>query len=198
MNLKDIIHTLAELIRINIVFAFGVYSALFFPVQLFVKKPALATFDKSAIRVVIHAGVLYALLTIPYALWHSYEWYVVAQNEFTHVARLNYYFIGYWLQPVLVLVFTQLLRMQWLGGQVWFRLLVGAVSLVSFVNLERFVIIVTSMNDEYLPATWSYFEPELGWLIIGLVLNVSLFVAIVGMYHVVTAYWHRKSRGANS
>ena len=171
---------ITDFIRIDIIIGFGLYSILFFAIRLFVNnKELINLFDKSACKVAIYSGVLFAILWL--IGMYSYYFNITDELEKTsYLQRLiGKYWFGYWLQPLFWILLTQLLRIKFLRKNLIFRIL---MSLLFVITFERFVIIIASFHRDYLPSSWTL-NLSMIEIIGGLTSKVFIFIAFTSIYH---------------
>lgn len=176
----ETIRTLTELLRVDIIIGFGLYSIVFFLFRKFLdKKDFLNDFDHTAVRFTIFAGIVYGILWL-IGLILSYN---QIDNELDKIAfnqrLIGPYWFGYWLQPLFCILLTQLLWIKSLRKSLIFRIILSLLFLLSF---ERIVIIITSFHRDYLPSSWSL-NLSLGEIIFGLTIKTVIFILIVSVIH---------------
>ena len=167
---------ITELIRVDLIIGFGLYSILYFLLRRFLKrKEFLQSIDRTAVRITLFAGLAFTLAWLTGLKWT----YMSLDNEMDKMAfnqRLTGpYWFGYWLQPLFWIVLTQLLWIKALQQSLVFRLLLSALFIFSF---ERIVIIITSFHRDYLPSSWSLGLSSTE-ILVGLLLKTALFTLIV-------------------
>jgi Ni/Fe-hydrogenase subunit HybB-like protein len=83
------------------------------------------------------------------------------------------YWWAYWTMITCNVISPQLFWFKWCRTKMWFVFVISI-----FVNIgmwfERFVIIVTSLHRDYLPANWGYFIPT--WV------DVWTFIGTIGLF----------------
>ncbi|MFG6688046.1 hypothetical protein ACGK9U_15835 [Mariniflexile sp. HNIBRBA6329] len=176
----ETIRNLTELIRVDIIIGFGLYSIVFFLFRRFSdKKEFLNNFDNTAVRFTIFAGITYGILWLT-GLFLSYN---QIDNEMDKIAfnqRLTGpYWYGYWLQTLFWLLLTQLLWIKPLKKSLIFRIILSILFLLSF---ERIVIIIKSFHRDFLPSSWSL-NLSFGEIIIGLTIKTVIFILIISGIH---------------
>jgi hypothetical protein len=161
-------------------FGFAVYSFFFVVYKQFdfyKTSETLKLIDKSAITVVSIAGLAYAavwLVDIALILLGT-----DIENKSSFIRRATgIYWFGYWLQPTLYVLATQLLRIKKIANHGFLRFF---LAFLLFFNFEKFVIIVTSLHRDYLPSSWSMYGgfSFFGWIIADWAIKLILFSAFV-------------------
>lgn len=176
----EIIGTVTELIRVDIIIGFGLYSIVFLLFRKFSdKKEFLNNFDNTAVRFTIFAGIAYGILWLTGLILSFNQ----IDNEMDKIAfnqrLIGPYWYGYWLQPIFWLLLTQLLWINTLKKSLIFRIILSTLFLLSF---ERIVIIITSFHRDYLPSSWSL-NLSFGEIIIGFIIKAVIFILIVTGIH---------------
>ena len=179
------LHFISEIVRVDIIIAFGFYTIAFFLVRYFSKhKEFLNDFDRTAIKVVIFSGIVFGILWI-FRLFISY---LEIENEMDKIAFIQRltgkYSFGIWLQPLFWVLLSQLLWYKRIAKNLFSRVLLSLMFLVSF---ERMVIITTSLHRDYLPSDWS-FGLNTGQVVIGITGKVLVFVFIVCIIHLLLSW----------
>ncbi|MEZ4869166.1 MAG: NrfD/PsrC family molybdoenzyme membrane anchor subunit [Caldilineaceae bacterium] len=109
--------------------------------------------------------------------WYSdnqYEWYVVVNRA------LGPYTLAYWTMIGANVVVTQAL---------WFRRVRTSIPLLWIISiivnvgmwLERFVIVVTSLHRDFVPAAWGIYIPTV-WDWATLIGSIGLFLALIFLF----------------
>lgn len=181
----ETLHFISEILRVDIIIAFGFYTVAFFLVRYFSKhKGLLNGFDRTAIKVVIFSGIVFGILWI-FRLFISY---LEIENEMDKIAftqRLTgKYSFGIWLQPLFWVFLSQLLWYKKIANNLIYRLLLSLMFLVSF---ERMVVIATSLHRDYLPSSWSL-GMNFGQVLVGITGKVLVFILIVGVVHLLLSW----------
>ncbi len=112
-----------------------------------------------------------AYLTELFMAWYSgseYELFTFMKNRVT-----GDYKIAYWIMLTCNGMIPQLF---------WFKAIRKNITIVFFMSLsinvgmwfERYVIVVTSLSKDFLPATWATYQPT--------VTEVAVFVGTIGMF----------------
>jgi len=150
--LNEIINFITDAIRIGIFSGFGFYSIIFYVAKLLVRdKSFILKFDKNAVNLIITLGIVWIILW----LIGVFIFYLGLENQ---IEKTNYikritgiYSIGIWLQPFFWFFLTQLYRIKFIKKYLIFRLFISFFFIFPF---ERFMIILTSLHQDYLPS-WS-------------------------------------------
>lgn len=178
--MTDTFTFITDIIRLDIIIGFGLYSILFFIIKLFIeKKEFIIQFDENACKIAIYSGIIFAILW----LIGMYSYYFSLTDELektSYVQRLTgKYWFGYWLQPLFWILLTQLLRIRLLRKNLIFRII---MSLLFVITFERFIIIVTSFHRDYLPSSWSM-NLSITEIIGGLTSKILIFIVLVSIFH---------------
>ena len=161
-------------------FGFAVYSFFFVIYKRFdfyKKSDTLKLIDQSAITVVSIAGLIYAAVWLVDIALILLGTDLENKNSFIRRATGIYWF-GYWLQPSLYVLASQLVRIKKIANHGFLRLF---LAFLLFLNFEKFVIILTSLHRDYLPSSWSMYNgfPMFGWIIADWAIKLILFSAFV-------------------
>lgn len=95
------------------------------------------------------------------------------------------YWFGYWVQPLLWISITQLLRIKAIKKNIILRIL---FSILLIHSIERIIIIITSFHRDYLPSSWtmySDFQLYPSNIMLSLLLKIILFLTFVGIFHLI-------------
>lgn len=130
-------------------------------------------------KVMLATGLIvaYGYMLETFIGWYSgneYEWFVVVNRA------LGPYAIEYWLMITANVVVTQAL---------WFRAVRNSIPLLWIISiivnvgmwLERFVIVVTSLHRDFIPAAWEIYIPT-GWDWATFVGTIGLFFALLFLF----------------
>jgi len=112
----------------------------------------------------------YAYATEFFIAWYSGELY----EKFAFVNRaFGQYAWAYWIMVSCNVISPQIFWFKFARTSVWLMFVVSI-----FVNIgmwfERFVIVVTSLAQDFLPSSWGYFEPT--WV------DIMTFVGSFGLF----------------
>jgi hypothetical protein len=175
---------LLDFISVDLIIGFGWYSIVFFSLLLFsVKKEFLIEFDKSACRTVVYLGILYGLVWFSASILN----YLVEMDEdqksqFIRLLTGKYSF-GLWFQPLFWVALTQLLRIQFVRKYLLLRVMICIFFILTF---ERFVIIYTSFQRDYLPSSWTLYNYGFGitwWqILLSALIKMFEFTLVVYVY----------------
>lgn len=181
---KELFFTL-HAIQIDFFTAFGLYTLLYFMLSIFTKNPVLKKIDEKANAFISFVGILYLLIWITGILVELNSLNQADRNEFIHRMFGKYWF-GYWVQPLLWVLLTQLLRFQIIQKNVFIRLL---FSIFLVLSIERMIIIITAFHRDYLPSSWTmYSDLDIypSNYILALFLKIFIFLVFVGIFSLVT------------
>ncbi len=159
-----------DFIRIDLMVGFGWYSILvFILIRCNFKKEFLLKFDKSACQMAVGLGILFFILWLT-SVVGDYLFIMNSSERLEFAQRFKGpYSFGIWLQPLFLLMLTQLLRIRFVNRFLFFRILIVIPFIITF---ERFVIIYTSYCRDYLPSSWS-----MGYSSMELVISIPIKAA---------------------
>lgn len=175
---------LLEFIRVDLIIGFGWYSIILFTLLLFsFKNKLLKEFDKYACRTIVFLGILYGIVWFLASIL-NYFIELDEEEKAQFIKRLTgKYSFGLWLQPLFWLGLTQLLRFQFVRKYLLLRLVICVFFILTF---ERFVIIYTSFQSDYLPSSWTLYNYGFGvtWWQIALsaLIKIVEFTLLVFVY----------------
>ncbi len=180
----DFFNIVLEWIRVDLIIGFGWYSILLFILKLFpYKKEFFTQFDKLACKTVVFLGIAYGVIAFTILL-AVYLNIAVDEERSRFIQRATgYYWLGYLLQPLFFVAWTQLLRIRFVRKILVFRLLICVLFVLSF---EQCVIMYTSFQRDYLPVGWTLYNLELGitwWeFLLSFVIKIIEFIVIMFAY----------------
>lgn len=178
---EKIIFTL-HLINQDFFTAFGLFTILYLFLSIFIKKEILYQIDEEANKFISFIGILYLIIWI---IGIVVEFNIL--NEEDKISMLNRifgkYWFGFWIQPLLWVAITQLLRFKKIRKNILLRLL---FSLLLILSIERMVIIYTTFHRDYLPSSWTiYNELDIypSNFILSTLMKFCIFLIFVGIFH---------------
>lgn len=180
---EKIIFTL-EIIQVDFFSAFGLVTILYFFVLLFTKNQFIKEIDNQSTSFISFIGIIYLIVwTIATIVELN------SQNEegkaFLLSRMFGRYWIGFWLQPILWILMSQLLRLKRIRQNILLRLI---FSVLFIFSIERMVIIFTSFHRDYLPSSWTM-QNDLGIypsnLILELLMKITIFLLLVGIFFLI-------------
>ena len=134
--MSETLSFLFELIKVDLVPGFGIYSLLFWLARFTLPQMNwLVELDKSATNMVIYLGVALGILFI-----FQLSIYYNSLNTIEEIAQFNNrlfgpYAFGFWTQTVFWVLLTQLLRLNNLRQSIIYRLLLSLSFVFSFTLL---------------------------------------------------------------
>lgn len=173
-----------EFIRVDLIIGFGWYSIIFFTSILFsFKNEFLKEFDKYACRTIVYLGILYGIVWFTASIL-NYFIEMDEEQKAQFIRRLTgKYSFGLWFQPLFWLSLTQLLRFEFVRKYLLLRLMICVFFILTF---ERFVIIYTSFQRDYLPSSWTLYNYGFGitwWqIILSALIKMIEFTLVVFVY----------------
>lgn len=157
---------------------FGIYSLVYvlIPSTRFKSKEVLFKNLDEIACITFSIGGLLFLGHWLFSIYHAMA-YPPADLDPSYLKNRMFgpHWYGYWLQPVLYLLATQLLWLKKIREIKWLRFIVGLIMLIS---LEELVIMLSSMHQDFLPASWG--TAGSGMLIQGL-MYLGIFMILVGV-----------------
>lgn len=167
-------------------FGFAIYSLFYIVFKLFPfakKNDLLTKIDDATCTVVGIAGILFALI------WIAEITSILlvdddSNRNFLLRRMFGKYAIGFWLQPLCSLFFSQLIWFKKIAKLALFRFI---IALFLFIDFEKLVIIITSLHRDYLPSSWRMYEDFSfwGWMISGWIIKLFFFASMVTVVYYV-------------
>lgn len=186
-----------QIIRVDFFIGFALYSLLYIILAQFIKKPILEIIDNEANKLISFVGLLYLLV------WAIGIATMIGQNNSEENTELfsrifGKYWFGYWMQPLLWIAATQLLRLKAIRKNILSRII---ISLVLLISIEQFVLLTVSLHRDYLPSSWHLYDgldlsPFV--LIFGILGKITLYLLFTGTFYTIRT-WSKKllARGPN-
>lgn len=174
-----------QAIQIDFFTAFGLYTFLYFFLSIFIKNPILKKIDTKTNAFISFVGIVYLLVWITGILVELNNLNQADRNELIHRMFGKYWF-GYWVQPILWVLLTQLLRFQIIQKKFFIRIL---FSIFLILSIEQMVIIITAFHRDYLPSSWTMYNDLDIYpsnYILALFLKVFVFLVFVGIFSMLT------------
>lgn len=182
--MSEILLLIRDILRIDVLVGFGLYSIFFFTIRGFFKEEkVLVDFDKSAIRIVIYVGIIWFVLWLIESISYYFELETELEKEEYRNQLTGKYAYSFWIQPLLWLLLTQLFRIKVVTKFLIARII---ISLMFVVTIERFIILVTSFHRDYLTSDWSIgYNLTLNpyWVLISWISKILIFLVLTLIYH---------------
>ncbi len=143
-------------------------------------------FFKQSIKCIRVFGIIYLIYTLSYSIYYfnfviSKEDYLSTKNRAT-----GSYALAYWFMLLRPIVFSLLTQLLWLKiflkksfANFILTFIIFIVVLFSGANIERFIILITSLHRDYLPSSWKLYDPSDLWHLIPLSIFAFFIVRIV-------------------
>jgi len=189
-TMHEIIYGLTQLINIVLFTGYAVYTLTWIVVSLIFKNNRFVKeLDEAANRLVPFLGILFFVLWMAgLVLFYTTE---SAENivGFNNRAFGKYWW-GYWLQPTLYVVATQLLWFSKFRHQEALRFL---IAFVLFFSFEKFVILTTSLHRDYFPSSWEDESPAnyFLWNLLDRFATALIFVVLALLYYFAVKFLKR-------
>ena len=184
MEQNEYLYWITEILRVDVIYAFGLYSIVLFSLRLILKrKTFLNQLDQTACWVVITAGIIFTIVWLVNLLLSYLQLETDLDKAAFEQRMFGKYWLGYWLQPVFWIALTQLLWFNSIRKRLLFRMIISFFMLLSF---ERIVIIITSLHRDYLPSSWSLGIGLTFWdVLLNILLKTTFFTVLVLVIHFV-------------
>ena len=142
--MEELIRVLSNLITNNIFISYGLYTLLFILISLFIKyNDRVKKMDAGINRILAVSGLLYFVCVL--------IWLILSATHMNDQTRAVQYSWVPWVQVACWMVVTQLMWIKRLRENRVVRLIAALFLIFSF---ERFIILVTFLHRDYLPAAW--------------------------------------------
>jgi len=170
-----------EIILVDFFTAYGLTTLLYFIISIFIKKTFLEKVDNQSNSFIVFIGILYLIVFTTALL---VELNILDQESKTYLLQRMFgkYWLGFWLQPILWISITQLLRFEAIRKNIFLRLL---FSFFLILSIQKIVIITISFHRDYLPGSWtmshdtSIFPSN---LFLGILIKVFIYLLFVGVF----------------
>lgn len=180
--MKENILLFLQIITVDFFTAFGLYSLLFLFISIFTNNALLYKIDNEATKLISFIGIIYFIVWIAGIFVFYFESNVEDQNKMLNRMFGKYWF-GIWIQPILWLLVTQLLRIKNIYKNIFLRIVFAFILIIS---IERFIILSVSFHRDYLPSSWTIYNdlniyPEN--FFVALFCKIIIFLLFVGIYY---------------
>jgi hypothetical protein len=162
--------------------AFGLFTILYLLLSIVIKNSTLIKINEQSNRFISLIGILYLIVWF-LSLWAEFT--LINQEEKTELLNRMFgeYWFGFWIQPVLWFLISQLFRLQTVQKSVVLRIV---FSFFMIFSIERLVIFITSIHRDYLPSSWTM-SRDLGIypsnFILSIVVKILFYVLFVGVFY---------------
>lgn len=182
--LEEVLFVL-QLIHLDFFTAFGLVTILYFISRIFIKNQIIEKVDEESNRFISSIGISYMILWLMGIFVQGFN-----LNEADRTLLLSRMFgkysFGIWIQPLIWVLMTQLLRFKTIRKNVFLRIL---FSMLFAISIERMIIVFTSFQRDYLPSSWAVYS-EIGIypsnLFLSLFLKIIVFLVFVGLFYAFT------------
>ncbi len=133
--------------------------------------------DNSAIYLVRYTGLLFLIYTTFSSLgsirYSEYEKYSIINRMF------GSFWFGFWIYPFAYSVLTQLLWVKGMRSNNAIRLLIALILIIA-LSIEKLIILVTSLNRDYIESGWTFMIKEsIGTMVSNWLLKLLIFATLV-------------------
>jgi hypothetical protein len=175
----EALHTINDLISSDLFGGFGLYSVLWVvSLSFFKSNKLIESFDASACKFVVWLGIISTVLWASEMIIYYVQMEDIDEkNRFENRMRGPYAY-GLFVQALVWLGLSQLLRLERLKSSRVFRILSGLFFLLTF---ERMIILITSMHRDYTADIFIW--PQI--LFAGII-NLAIFVLLNWIFILVT------------
>jgi hypothetical protein len=180
---ERIIFTL-QVIQIDFFTAFGLFTILYFLTSIFTKNQFIKSVDEESNRFISFIGILYLII---WSVGLFVELNILNAEEKSQLLNQMFgkYWFSFWLQPLLWILISQLLRFKFIRKNILLRLL---FSILFIFSIEKLVIIFTSFHRDYLPSSWTMNNDLSIYpsnLLLELLMKITVFLLFVGIFFLI-------------
>lgn len=181
--IEEIFFTL-QVIQIDFFISFGLFTILYLFFSIFIKNSTIKKIDEESSQFISFIGIIYLIVWITGIF---IQLNILNEEDKTSLLNRMFgkYWFGYWVQPLLWISITQLLRIKAIRKNIILRIL---FSILLILSIERIIIIITSFHRDYLPSSWtmySDFQLYPSNIMLSLLLKIILFLTFVGIFHLI-------------
>ncbi|UOX33301.1 hypothetical protein LXD69_14805 [Flavobacterium sediminilitoris] len=181
--IEEIFFTL-QVIQIDFFISFGLFTILYLFFSIFIKNSIIKKIDEESSQFISFIGIIYLIVWITGIF---IQLNILNEEDKTSLLNRMFgkYWFGYWVQPLLWISITQLLRIKAIRKNIILRIL---FSILLILSIERIIIIITSFHRDYLPSSWtiySDFQLYPSNIMLSLLLKIILFLTFVGIFHLI-------------
>jgi hypothetical protein len=166
------------ILRVDLFIAFGFYSLFYVVLATFIKNPVLAVIDKTATKLIAFIGIVFLLCWLTLVIANFIE---ISSPERDYILDRMFgrYWFGFWMQPMVWITMTQLLRMEKVRKFKALRLL---FSFFFILTIEQFTLFTISFHRDF-DSPFIHFSAV--DIVLGIALKLVLFLSLVGVYYFV-------------
>ncbi|CAD0004918.1 hypothetical protein [Flavobacterium chungangense] len=173
-----------KLFLTDLFFAFSIFTLLFFIVSIFSKKAFLKNLDEEVSRFIVFTGIIYAVLLVVEIF--------INLNSSDQEGRFSYYelifgkyWVTFWIEPLVWILMTQLLRFKKIRRNVFLRLL---FSFIFILTIENIISFYSLFNRDYLPSSWRiksslFIYPSN--IFLEILMKVFILLVLVGIFYTI-------------
>ena len=158
---------------------FWILFYFFVLTSIFLKSSFIEIVDKTSNKLIGFIGIVFLIFWICLILINFINISSLQRDEVLNRMFGKYWF-GYWLQPLLFITMTQLLRFENIRKQKIIRIL---FSFLFIITIEQYIILLTTFNLNF--TKYREFPFTTMDIIIGISTKIFLFLTIVGIYYFV-------------
>jgi hypothetical protein len=167
-----------QIIKIDFFVTFGMYSIIYLFVSFIIKNPVIDRIDSTASKMISFIGIVFLIIWTS-LLITNFATISDAQRDAILDRMFGKYWFGFWLQPLLWITLTQLLRFEKIRKLKLVRLF---FSLIFIATIEQIIIISTSFHQSSSSPFVHFSTLD---ILKGITVKLLLFLTAVGIYYVV-------------
>ncbi|MEM7162062.1 MAG: hypothetical protein AAF487_06415 [Bacteroidota bacterium] len=150
----DLLISPYNFLKQDAILVFGLYSLLFLFSRIFFKKTWLLDIDKKASQIIcVSCIVVFSLLLFDFIHLILTNNPHSLLNGYTKDLFIGKYWFSAWFEPALHLILGVMFSIELFRRNILFRLVFG---LFFTIGMERYVIFITSLHEDYMPSNWLF------------------------------------------
>lgn len=166
-----------SIINFSFFIAFGLYSIIYVITTIIVKKSFIEIVDTTSNKLIGFLGIVYLIAWVGLIVTNFINISSPERDEVLDRMFGKYWF-GFWLQPILWIIMTQILHFEKVRKQKFLRII---FSFLFIITIEQYIILLTSFNFNF--TKYREFPFTTMDIIIGICTKIFLFLTIVGIYY---------------
>ncbi|MHC0442240.1 hypothetical protein [Flavobacterium sp. 3-210] len=172
-----------EVILIDFFSAYGLLSIIYLILSIFIKNQFLQKINSQSNRFISFTGIIYLIIWLTATI---VELNIIDQENKNYLINRMFgkYWFGFWLQPLLWISMSQLLRIKAIEKNILLKLI---FSLFFILSIEKIVIITSSFHRDYLPSSWTISSNIYSTnIFLELLIKFSIFLIAVGIFTMIS------------
>ncbi|UOK42227.1 MULTISPECIES: hypothetical protein [Flavobacterium] len=167
-----------QTIRIVFFVTFGMYSIIYIILSIFIKNSIIDIIDKTSNKLISFIGIVFLISWISLIITNFINISEPERDEILDRMFGKYWF-GFWIQPLLWIMISQLLRFEKIRKLKFLRLF---FSILFFATIEQLIIIFISSHRDFTNPFIHFTTME---IVTGITIKIFLFLISAGIYYIV-------------